>query len=244
MAHQVPSPEAPLLRQWLRPPAGEWVTAVVLLCIHSIVRAASLWRPGLLPISMVLLWPMPWLLSNRIGRRTLGLRATSRAWVLVSVPLGAIALFGCAFAAWALFGTGEHNWLVQHAHALDRTASTMPPTLSSPQVFWFLTIPAMVFSPLAEEFLFRGYLLRSLSPTLGIGWALVAQAAAFALLHLLHYGLRPFDPLLLLLWLPSMFGVAMFFGWLSVRSGSLWPPILAHSSFNLAMNFVSLATFG
>jgi len=40
---------------------------------------------------------------------------------------------------------------------------------------------------------------------------MITQAIAFALVHLVHYGLVPFQPVLILFWLPSMFVVALIF---------------------------------
>lgn len=102
--------------------------------------------------------------------------------------------------------------------------------------FGMVTGPAMLFSPFAEEFLFRGFLQTSVSMRWGSRVALVLQAMAFGLIHLAHYGLFPFQPSLIAVWVPSMFGVALVLGWIVQRSGSVWPAVVAHSFFNLGLN--------
>ena len=104
--------------------------------------------------------------------------------------------------------------------------------------FAAVTLPAMIFSPLAEEFFYRGLLLHGLTERWGFRKAQVFQASCFAFVHLAHYGLMPFSPGLLVVWLPSMFGTALVFGWMVRKSGSVWVAVVAHSILNLGMNAV------
>lgn len=80
-------------------------------------------------------------------------------------------------------------------------------------------IMAIGFAPFAEEFLFRGLLYRALDRQWG-GWRAVAGAAAFfAIYH---------SPLA---WVPvALVGAANAL--LFKRSGSLWPAVLLHMSYN------------
>lgn len=74
---------------------------------------------------------------------------------------------------------------------------------------------------LTEELLLRGYLLTGLRAKLGTASAVVATAALFALMHL--------EPIHMLLVLPA----GVFLGYLVVRTGSLYPAIVAHAANNL-----------
>jgi hypothetical protein len=64
------------------------------------------------------------------------------------------------------------------------------------------------------------------------------QAAAFAPVHLAHYGLLPFQLLLIAVWLSSMALAALAFGWIIQKSGSVWCAVVAHAAFNAGMNGV------
>ncbi len=83
----------------------------------------------------------------------------------------------------------------------------------------------VIAAPLTEELIFRGILLRGFAPRYGLTRAAIAAAALFALSHI--FPIR----------LPGMFAVGFLLGWLFLRTGSIWPGVLAHA-FNNAIAFV------
>lgn len=204
---------------------------------HALLRFGGLWNPLYIPLSMAVVWPLPWMLSPRSARRALGFRR-ARAWHWYWVgPAVAVAVMGaCAAAAWGLFGAGESNWFVHHARVLQEPLAQMPGDPSTLVRFVIVTGPALLFSPLAEEFLFRGYLLSVLAERWSEQAAQWGQATAFGLMHLAHYGLVPVQPALIALWVPSMIVAGRAFGWVVRRSGSVWSAVLAHAAFNASMN--------
>jgi membrane protease YdiL (CAAX protease family) len=216
-----------------------WILAVLLFDIHAFIRFGGLWNSLLIPLSMVIIWPLPWLLSDKEGRQKLGFKTpTSWNWLTNGSFLALGALLFCVAVTWGLFGTSENNWFVPHAYMLNESLGSIPEKTSLEAKFWIVTIPAMVFSPIGEEFLYRGYLQQSFSNEWGPKVGQIVQASAFALVHLAHYGLMPFQPLLILVWLPSMFLVAWIFGWIVQKSQSIWPAVVAHAAFNIGMNAV------
>lgn len=99
----------------------------------------------------------------------------------------------------------------------------------------------LVVVALPEELFFRGMLLtllqRRFPPRrtwfgVGVGWALVLSAAAFALVHLPKEG----DPRALATFFPGL-----LFGFLRLRTGSLLAPILTHAGSNILIRFLDLA---
>jgi hypothetical protein len=79
-----------------------------------------------------------------------------------------------------------------------------------------------VAAPLCEEFFFRGLLLKGLNASGGPPLrALIVSAVVFSAFHL--------DPVGFL----ARVELGVLFGWLFLRTGSLWPGILAHSANNL-----------
>ena len=80
----------------------------------------------------------------------------------------------------------------------------------------------MVF-PFVEEILFRGLLHDWLHRRFGAVAACIGSAAIFAGAH----GI--------LVLLPALFVVGVMLAWARQKSGSLWPPIILHGSFNSIM---------
>ncbi len=82
-----------------------------------------------------------------------------------------------------------------------------------------------------EELLFRGLIAGSLSRRLSLIWANLIQAAIFLLPHLFVLKIMPE------LWpiLPIVFVMALFLGWVRIKSGSILGSWLIHASANVAI---------
>lgn len=80
----------------------------------------------------------------------------------------------------------------------------------------------VVGAPLTEEPLFRGLIVGGFALRYGARKAILLSALLFALIHL-----NPWQ-------LPTALAAGLFLGWLVLRTGSLWPGVLAHAFNNLA----------
>jgi uncharacterized protein len=85
-----------------------------------------------------------------------------------------------------------------------------------------------VLAPIAEEVLYRGLLLRSLTRWMGDGAAVVVSSLVFAAVHLtgVDWGVSA------VLVVGALFALALLLGTLATRDGSLSRPILVHVGFN------------
>lgn len=81
-------------------------------------------------------------------------------------------------------------------------------------------VAVSVVPGICEELLFRGAILGLLRHRFPVWGAIVVQAVCFALLHALAVRL------------PYTFALGVVFGVLVVRTGSLWPAIVAHAAHN------------
>lgn len=90
-----------------------------------------------------------------------------------------------------------------------------------------------VAAPFCEEFFFRGVLQRDLRADLSPRAAIAVTAAIFSAFHF-------FDPLGLV----ARFELGLLFGWLALRTGSLWPSIAAHAVHNLVSTALYFASGG
>ncbi len=92
---------------------------------------------------------------------------------------------------------------------------------------------ALPCAPVAEEILFRGFLLRKLRAYLGFWKANVSTALLFTIIHWPNWlytgGLRKEVAVNSI----SIFLLGCFFGYLARKTGSLWPAIAAHTLNNL-----------
>ena len=115
--------------------------------------------------------------------------------------------------------------LLAHGHAvtqdIQQLGGSIPLWLRLPLVLVVVSV-----GPLVEELLFRGVLLSALLQRWHAGWAVAISSLAFALIHL---------PGLQYQWyaLPALAGLALVLAWLRLRSGSIWPAVVAHSVNNL-----------
>ena len=85
----------------------------------------------------------------------------------------------------------------------------------------------VLLAPLGEELYLRGRLFGVLLEVGGRGWAYLASAAVFGLLHLA--GGLDYLPLVL-----AYFGIGLLLAWLRDRTGGLVAPLIAHALNNLA----------
>ena len=84
-----------------------------------------------------------------------------------------------------------------------------------------LTLQALALvTPVSEEVLFRGFVLRGLLRNIGAGPAVVSTALVFAAFHL--------DPSTVI----PIFFTGLALGFVYIRTGSLWPCIAAHAGQN------------
>jgi len=227
---------------WSRIFPGAWLYSVVLFVVLAAMRTYAILGPakaGLLFLCQFLLMGLlPFVLLTRAGRQEIGICGISRpGWLLWSPMLGALAAAGVIALGFGLYGCGSDNWVI----TLRNTYREVALPLGKWTAFALLALPAAIVSPVGEEFFFRGLLHLSLRRVVGNGTATLANALAFGSVHLLHHGiwkdaaglhLRPGSGLMMVL---VMMGLSWAFTICRLRSGSLWPAVLAHSACTLFM---------
>ena len=137
------------------------------------------------------------------------------------IALRRAALLSLAALAFSILATFLYGLVV------DRLGleALRPPEIDADVLFpgagILLTLQALALvTPVAEEVLFRGFVLRGLLDRMGPGPAVVATALVFGAFHLEAGTIIP------------IFFTGLALGWLYVRTGSLWPCIAAHAGQN------------
>lgn len=159
------------------------------------------------------LWPQLWSQARPPG---FGFAAPPTvAWCVIAVAAGLVT---------PLVGS-KLTELLAHGHAVPQDVKE----LGGEAGLLFrgaLTLAVISIGPIVEELLFRGALLSALLRRLRTVWAVPASAVLFALVHLpdLHW-----------LWyaVPNLALLGAVLAWLRLRSGSLWPSVIAHGCNNL-----------
>lgn len=102
---------------------------------------------------------------------------------------------------------------------------------------------SMGFSPIGEEVFYRGFVHECFTRSVGNRNAALVDSAAFALVHLAHFGLVysghgwRFLAGPSLLWVMGLFVTCLLFSVARAVSGSIVGAIAAHALFNLTMNY-------
>ena len=183
---------------------------------------------------------IPFVFLNRRGLRDIGIRKPTRGWLLITA-MAAGTLFSLVLFVIGdgLYGSGMENWYVYIGKSYN-----IPIEIGAADkrlLFAIVAGTGMVFSPIGEEFFFRGIVHGAFASSLGTGKASLIDASAFALTHLAHFGLVyaagtwHFFPVPALIWMTGMFLASLLFSKMKQATGSIWGAVLCHSGFNLGM---------
>jgi hypothetical protein len=247
MDSQAAAPPAflrPSFQGWLGlDPRSGWI----LLGLFSFTRVALVLQANvtrsyaLVSLLFVVMALTPPLLLGRPGRERIGLTWRLRPLgLLAGIVLGAGCCAAMIVSANLLFGLGENNAFVYVAGSY----SGLPPVMGESErliLFGIFALIGMTFSPLGEELFYRGLVHECFAGKAGEARAACIDAAAFALVHLGHFGLVwtaagwVLLPLPALWWVCGMFLTALAFNWSRRASGSIVGAVAAHAAFNLAM---------
>ncbi|MEO8263354.1 MAG: CPBP family glutamic-type intramembrane protease [Pseudolysinimonas sp.] len=225
-------------------------TGVLLLVVFGLARVALVLQANvtasyqLVSVVFVAMALLPWVLLSRSGRRRIGLvKPTRWRWIPAAVLAGVLAC-GVAYAAFlAIWGDSTSNPFVYIARSYSNVPTSM--TLDDRLIYFAIyAAVGMTFSPIGEELLYRGIAHESLATSLGNRTAALIDAAAFALVHLAHFGIVyvagvwSFLAVPATVWVGAMFFSALMFFGFRALTGSLAGAIAAHASFNLALNAI------
>lgn len=212
-------------------------------------RPAPIWLPAQLVAALGLLWLGPAVLAvlpYELGLVTADAPELDRAaWGMVVLALACLAVV--AFAKWsrppvpwrpvrlpsvlAFYLPAVLGWLVftiVYLRAMHALGHPVPQQWGLQKVVELgagdaralpFALAIVVAAPLAEELVFRGYLLGTLQLLLAPRLADVCTAALFGLVHGLDYAL-------------PMAVLGLVFGHLRRRHASLWPSMCAHMLHN------------
>ncbi len=218
---------------------------ILIVCVPRfllVLRANVVGNYSTIGMIMVASAIAPFLFLTKYGQKKIGLVRPKRyIQLLIGFFLGLIFSFLLFYVGEAFFGNTYQNWY----NYIGRSYH-IPPGLKGHDKAILFTIMAstgMIFSPIGEEFFFRGIVHSSFSKSIGDKKASLIDSSAFALTHISHFGLVYINgmwKLLLLptlIWVAGMFLVSMIFFRIKKQSGSVWGAVICHAGFNLGMTY-------
>lgn len=239
-------PENELRPFWSKYVSLDWrfgLFLIALVCIPRFVLVLQANQTGNYgPIGAIMLVSalVPFLFLSKAGRRKIGIKGTRKVGVLaLSLALGVAFSLVLYFIGEALYGHSFQNWY----QYIGKSYNIPDGITSSDKLILFAIMAAtgMIFSPIGEELFFRGIVHGSFAASIGGKKASLADALAFSLTHVAHFGLVflegswHFYPVATLIWLAAMFLVSLAFIKMKNKSGSLLGAIFCHAGFNLGM---------
>lgn len=203
LAHPGDSNARELVQNSLGQPAVRTTLVMLSLGVAALCVLLLTWRT----------WPQLWRLAHPPG---LGfILPRQRAFFIVAVLAGVIA---------PVLGGWMTQWFAQ-AHKVTQDIQQLGvQTPLGMRVALVLVVISV--GPLMEELLFRGVLLSALLQRWSVWPSVLTTSALFAVAHLSGLQFHWYA-------MPQLFVLALLLAWLRLRSGSIWPAVVAHGTNNM-----------
>ena len=221
-----------------------WILILVLYVLLASIRGIGAFGPEniriLIMVGFIIMWFLPFVFFNKNGRKSVGLTKVKKPlWLLWGFLIGGVAALGI-FGIGLLFtiGSTEHWYISIVNQVMSPEMREMLPFVT---VFFITTLPSMIFSPIGEELFFRGMIHETVRSKTDEKVATIMNSLAFALVHIMHYGFIIEGSSVSYLfgagsvWFLLMFALSILFTVCRKKSGSIFPAMIAHSTFNLVM---------
>jgi membrane protease YdiL (CAAX protease family) len=172
-----------------------------------------------LPAALLVLW-----LATRLARRSFA------SYLALRWPKGGEIAFGLAASMVLLVTLDVIAWLAGYPLSPDFALDSMRSARDAGLV-WLVLLGFCVGAPIAEEFIFRGFVYRGWSASfLGSTGAIILSSALFAVIHLQY----------MWFYIAGIFCIGALFGYLRRRSGSTWLTVITHAFYNLMAGLQAL----
>ncbi len=142
-----------LRRVWVPLFGSAFWLGILLATSFTAMRAVGMLGPQrffwLLPFGFIVMALTPLVFFRKEGRQSAGFRLPRQSrWIVVGMLAGAIGAALCYWLGVTLFGHTPDNWYISIRRAFPVSAEMA--NLEPRQIFWIISIPSMIFSPLGE----------------------------------------------------------------------------------------------
>ncbi|CAN0600841.1 unnamed protein product [Ectocarpus sp. 12 AP-2014] len=184
----------------------------------------------------------PFIFLSKYGKNIIGIKKpTNNLWLIIALIIGVLFSILLYFMGEAFYGDTYKNWYnyIGKSYNIPLEIDEQSKLL----MFGISALIGMTFSPIGEEFFFRGIVHSSFAKSVGNRKASLIDSLAFAIVHISHFGLvyrnQQWEFLFVptMIWVLSMFVASILFYVCRKRSGSIFGAIICHSAFNLGMTY-------
>lgn len=217
---------------------------ILIVCIPRfflVLHANASGNYGSIGLVMLVSAILPFIFLTKSGRRKAGIHANLKGGhrLLIAFISGLVFSFLLYYLGKSLYGNSYENWYnyIGRSYKIPAEITQRDKAI----LFSIVAVTGMTFSPIGEEFFFRGIVHASIAKSLGEVRASLVDSSAFALTHISHFGLvfvnNQWDFLMApaLIWIASMFLVSILFFVFKKYVGSIFGAVLSHAAFNLGM---------
>ena len=195
-----------------------WQLGLALILLFGIPRFFIVMRSyvtgSYVPVMFIfiIMWFLPLILLNKAGRKSIGFkRPQSIIRLIISFLAGVLS---CILIFYIFKWLYENTISNAFVYIGGNNAGTSISNSDKWIYYIIAVIPSMIFSPIGEEFLYRGVIHGCFATSMNDQSASYWDSAAFALTHIAHFGLIwnmggwEFHIIPTLLWIISMFFVS------------------------------------
>jgi len=227
---------------WKKLFSQSWILLLALAVIMAIPRFVFMLKGDYNSILFIFIfmWIAPFLMLTKAGRKHMGLtKPKSISWLGGGFLLGIAGAIGLYFIGDIVFGDTIDHWYNSVMKSFNK-GSLIQDIRPNYILFLLISLPTMIFSPIGEEFFFRGMMQEAFAEKWGTTISTFAEASFFAITHLAHHGLiaTSFGYQLLpsaFPWIILMMTVSILFSAIRNQSGSIWGAVVCHAGFNFGM---------
>ncbi len=238
-----------LRKIWRRFFEYNWKFGIFLIVLFGIPRFILVFQAnmsggyGVAFIIFFIMWFAPLVFLTKQGRREIGIKRPNQ-YIRLLYSFG-IGILSCAIIFGIFLLLFDKS--LSNAFVYMGRVGSVPGSISDSDKFIYLiisAIPIMLFSPIGEEFLYRGVVHGSFVSRFGETKASVFDSLAFAFTHLANFGIIynagnwSFLPIPAFIWVLSMFLLSLVFFRCKLMCDSIFGAVFSHAGFNLAMMYI------
>jgi uncharacterized protein len=221
------------------------LTLILVICVPRfllVLNANATGNYASIGLVMAISALAPFIFLSKYGREKIGIKTPKNYQsLLIAFVVGLTASVFLYFLGQILYGNSYENWYqyIGKSYKIPLEINQHDKQI----LFVIMAFTGMTFSPIGEEFLFRGIIHASFEKSIGEKNASIVDSSAFALTHISHFGLVfinkqwVFYMIPAIIWVLSMFCASLLFFKFKKHSESILGAIICHAAFNLGMTY-------